>query len=108
MSETTLSQSIEQQAYEALRTVYDPELGINVVDLGLIYSVRARDGEVLVQMTLTTPGCPLHDSMSQAVEAAIWRAVPGVRSVEVELVWSPPWNPTMISEAGKAQLGWGF
>lgn len=94
------------QVYDALRVVYDPELGVNLVDLGLIYDVVIEDGNVQVLMTLTTPGCPLHSSMVQAAEAGVWRGVPGVQSVHVELVWSPPWNPAMISAAGKAELGW--
>jgi metal-sulfur cluster biosynthetic enzyme len=96
----------ESQVYAALRQVLDPEIGLNVVDLGLVYEVDcADDGDVVVTMTLTTPGCPLHDAIDRAVQRALGR-LPGVGRVRVNLVWTPPWNPDMISEAGKAALGW--
>ena len=91
---------------EALRDVLDPELGINVVDLGLVYEVRVRDGDVSVAMTMTTPACPLGETLSEQAEAAIRQKVPGVKSVTVDLVWDPPWRPSMISDAAKEQLGW--
>ncbi|MGH2520692.1 MAG: metal-sulfur cluster assembly factor, partial [Chloroflexota bacterium] len=80
----------------ALKNVYDPELGVNVVDLGLVYGLEQQDGEVIVDMTLTTPGCPLHDSMLVGAEEAL-SIFPGVRHVEVRLVWEPPWSPEMIT-----------
>ena len=95
----------EDELLAALRQVYDPEVGINVVDLGLIYGVAQQDDCVHVEMTLTTPGCPLHDTIGQAVQRALAR-VPGVARSEVELVWDPPWTPTMITDAGKRELGW--
>jgi metal-sulfur cluster biosynthetic enzyme len=95
----------EDELLAALRQVYDPEVGINVVDLGLIYGVEQRDDCVHVEMTLTTPGCPLHDTIGQAVQRALLR-VPGVARSEVELVWDPPWTPLMITDAGKRELGW--
>jgi len=91
---------------EALRLVIDPELGINVVDLGLVYDVRVDDGRVRILMTMTTPACPLGESLSEEAEATVWQRVPGVKSVDVELVWDPPWRPSMMSDAAKAQLGW--
>ncbi|MCZ7567989.1 MAG: metal-sulfur cluster assembly factor [Ardenticatenaceae bacterium] len=104
----SLSIPTEAEIYDTLRDVYDPELGINLVDLGLIYSLTIEGGIVTVLMTLTTPGCPLHETMAEAVEAAIWSSVPGVQRVNVQLVWSPPWNPNMMTEEGKAALGWGY
>lgn len=95
----------EAELWAALRQVYDPEVGINVADLGLIYGVEQRDDCVHVEMTLTTPGCPLHDTIGQAVQRALAR-VPGIARSEVELVWDPPWTPLMITEAGKRELGW--
>jgi len=86
--------------------VIDPELKINIVDLGLIYSAEMDEGRVHVAMTLTTPGCPLAGHLTEMAEAAIWRQVPGVQSVEVRLVWSPPWRPAMMSEEAKEQMGW--
>jgi metal-sulfur cluster biosynthetic enzyme len=95
----------EDELLAALRQVYDPEVGINVVDLGLIYGVAQHDDCVHVEMTLTTPGCPLHDTIGQAVQRALLH-VPGVVRSEVELVWDPPWTPMMITDAGKRELGW--
>lgn len=97
---------IHALAYETLRSVYDPELGVNVVDLGLIYGVVVRDdGTMLVTMTLTTPGCPLHGSLVQGVAATL-DAVPGLPDGEIRLVFDPPWDPSRMTEAGRRQLGW--
>lgn len=96
----------EEMIYAALRAVIDPELGINVVDLGLIYSVDiGEDGRITITMTLTTPGCPLHASFAQEIERVLWQAIPELNGVAVELVWNPPWNPMMISPEGRALLG---
>ena len=91
---------------EALRAVIDPELGINVVDLGLVYDVRVEDGDVSVAMTMTTPACPLGETLSEQAEAAIRQKVPGVKSVTVDLVWDPPWRSSMMSDAARERLGW--
>ena len=91
---------------EALRDVLDPEVGINVVDLGLVYDVRVQDGNVSVTMTMTTPACPLGETLRAQAEAAIRQTVPGVKSVMVDLVWDPPWRPSMMSDAAKERLGW--
>ena len=80
---------------DALRDVCDPELGLSVVDLGLIYDVEIEDGRVRVTMTLTTPGCPIHDSMAEWVRQAVSR-VPGVIEAEVALTFDPPWTPARI------------
>ncbi|MCF6092444.1 metal-sulfur cluster assembly factor [Microaerobacter geothermalis] len=98
----------EEMVREKLYDVYDPELGINVVDLGLIYGIDlVEDGKsVNITMTLTTPGCPLHDSISRGVQNAV-QQIPGVELVHVDLVWSPPWTPERMSEKAKQQLqGW--
>lgn len=91
---------------DALRLVIDPEIGMNVVDLGLVYGTDVTGGHVRVTMTMTTPACPLGESLTAEAEAAIRREVPGVTSVTVELVWEPPWQPAMMSDAAKEQLGW--
>jgi metal-sulfur cluster biosynthetic enzyme len=93
----------EERIYNALRKLIDPELGINIVDLGLIYDVQIQGGEVSIQMTLTTRGCPMHGSFVQAVERAI-RALAGVTAANVEVVWEPRWNPEMISPEGRQAL----
>ena len=89
---------------EALREVYDPEIPINVVDLGLIYDCQVDGGNVEIKMTLTFAGCAMGPYIAQQAE---WRVaeIEGVGDVQVELVFDPPWNPNMISEAGKRQLG---
>jgi metal-sulfur cluster biosynthetic enzyme len=89
----------------ALKNVYDPELGLNVVDLGLIYGIEQHDGTIQVNMTMTTPGCPLHESMLQGVGEAL-STFPGVQRVEVRLVWEPLWTPDRISAEGRRALGW--
>jgi radical SAM protein len=85
----------EAQVVEALSTVLDPELGMSVVELGLVYGIVIRDGAVAVTMTLTTPGCPIHDSMSDWAREAVMR-IPGVESVEVKMTFDPPWTPDRI------------
>jgi metal-sulfur cluster biosynthetic enzyme len=97
--------AIEGEAWEQLRSVYDPELGINLVDLGLIYDLSSDRGAVQVTMTLTTPGCPLSDSMPPAVQRVV-EVIPGVSVVTVGLVWDPPWDPDRITDEGKRALGW--
>lgn len=90
---------------EALKTVRDPEIPINLVDLGLIYELLVRKGgTVFVEMTLTTPACPVAASMPGEVESAI-AAVPGVNEVRVKLVWTPPWDKDRMSEEAKLELG---
>lgn len=89
----------------ALKNVYDPELGVNVVDLGLIYGIEQQDGTIQVDMTMTTPGCPLHESLLQGVGDAL-SIFPGVERVEVRLVWEPIWTPDRISPEGRQALGW--
>jgi metal-sulfur cluster biosynthetic enzyme len=90
--------------YECLKTVFDPEIPVNVVDLGLIYDVQVKEGGVYVQMTLTFPGCGMGPFIAQQAEWAI-QDVEGVEDVEIELVFDPPWSPDLISEEAKAQLG---
>lgn len=90
----------------ALRQVVDPELNCNLVDLGLVYSTEVRDGHVHVVMTLTTAGCPMHESLVEGVRTAL-RALEGVREVTVQVVWDPPWSPAMMTPEGRARLGLG-
>ncbi len=96
----------QERVMAALYEVEDPEIGINIVDLGLVYGVGIEGSTVMVTMTLTTPGCPLHASVREAVERAVRAFVPGVTDVNVVLVWEPAWSPQRISDAGRAQLGW--
>ncbi len=89
---------------EALKDVYDPEIPVNVVDLGLIYTVEVADGDVHVEMTLTAPGCGMGDYIAQQAE---WRIaeIDDVEDVQVDMVFDPPWTPDMITEDGKRLLG---
>ncbi|MBA31653.1 MAG: aromatic ring hydroxylase [Chloroflexi bacterium] len=89
---------------EALRDVFDPEIPVNVVDLGLIYSVEVSEGDVHVEMTLTAPGCGMGPYIAQQAE---WRIaeIDDVEDVQVDVVFDPPWTPDMITEDGKALLG---
>ena len=89
---------------ETLRQVVDPEIDCNIVDLGLIYSTRIEGPKVTVQMTLTTPGCPMHESIAQGVKNALLN-LEAVEEAEVDIVWDPPWNPAMMSDYGRARVG---
>lgn len=95
----------EEKILEELKKVVDPEIGIDVVNLGLIYSVEINEGNVHVKMTMTTPGCPLYATLIKNAEDVI-KALEGVQSVKVELVWDPPWRPDMMSEEAKQKLGY--
>ena len=97
--------TLEGQVKDAMRTVHDPEIPINIYDLGLIYDLRIEPtGKVQVQMTLTAPSCPEAELIPSRVEQAI-REVPGVSDVKVELVWEPPWTSQKMTEAARLQLG---
>lgn len=98
-------EAIDAEAWDRLHEVYDPELGVNLVDLGLIYDVVSDGGNVQAVMTLTTPGCPMSDSMPLAVQRVL-EMIPGVSQVAVHLVWEPPWDPERITDEGKQGLGW--
>jgi len=95
-----------QDVFDALRGVVDPELGVNVVDLGLVYGVEIKEGVVRVEMTLTSPGCPLAGLIDQMVRSAVGK-LEGVEKVELELVWDPPWIPAMMSEEVREEFGVG-
>jgi len=94
-----------ERVVNALREIYDPEIPVNIYDLGLIYGVDVtEDGEVTITMTLTTPHCPVAESMPAEVELRA-SAVPGVRDAEVNLVWDPPWGPNLMSDEARLELG---
>jgi FeS assembly SUF system protein len=97
--------SLEEQVADVLRTVYDPEIPVNVYELGLIYGIDTTpQGDVVVRMTLTSPGCPVAASLPAEVENKVL-AISGVTSARVQLIWDPPWDPSLMSEAAKLQLG---
>ncbi|MGH9354828.1 MAG: SUF system Fe-S cluster assembly protein [Terriglobia bacterium] len=96
---------MQDKVTETLRTCYDPEIPVNIYDLGLIYEVNVeRTGEVRVRMTLTAPSCPVAGTLPGEVESKI-KELPGVTSAKIELVWEPPWDMAKMSEAAKLQLG---
>ena len=89
---------------KALKECYDPEIPVNVWDLGLIYDVNVDGEKVHVKMTLTAPGCPMHTFISQEVKEKL-QSISGVKEATVEVVWDPPWSPDKMSEEAKAQMG---
>ncbi len=96
---------LKENVIAALRTCFDPEIPVNIYDLGLVYDIAVTDvGFVTVQMTLTAPNCPVAGSLPGEVERAI-RALPGVTDVKVDLVWDPPWDRSRMSEVAMLQLG---
>jgi metal-sulfur cluster biosynthetic enzyme len=93
----------KEAVLQQLRFVMDPELGVNIVDLGLIYEVELTEEEIRIRMTLTTPGCPLHDTIVGGARRAL-EGGRGSRQVAIDLVWEPRWTPGLMSEAAKEQL----
>jgi FeS assembly SUF system protein len=101
----TAVEALKARLVAALRTVHDPEIPLNIYDLGLIYALEVYEaGRVRVLMTLTTPGCPAAQQLPAEVRRVL-EAVAGVRSAEVEIVWEPQWTPSRMSEASRLQLG---
>lgn len=96
----------EQQIRDILRQVIDPEVGRDIVSLGLVYRVEVAAGRLLIEMTMTSPACPMGEMIMEDVHAALARALPGTMAPEVRLVWEPPWNPSMMDEATKEHFGW--
>ena len=104
MSEA-VTPALEQQVIKALRTCFDPEIPVNIYDLGLIYELKIDDTQAAqIRMTLTAPNCPVAGILPKQVEQVV-RAVPGVSDVRLELVWEPAWNRDMMSDAAKLELG---
>ena len=96
---------IEADVIEALRTCFDPEIPVNIYEMGLIYEVKVDEaGAVAIQMTLTSPHCPAAQSIPAEVEGKV-RAIAGVTDVKIDIVWEPPWDPSKMSEAARLQLG---
>jgi len=103
-TEPVSRETLEEMVVDAIRTVYDPEIPVNIYDLGLIYDLRVDEGnKVAIKMTLTTPACPIAGQMPGMVEKAV-KTLDAVGDCEVELVWDPAWNPDMMTEAARLQL----
>jgi FeS assembly SUF system protein len=97
--------ALQDKVIEALRSCYDPEIPVNIYELGLIYEARVdTSGEVQIKMTLTAPNCPAAGSLPGEVQEKV-KALPGVTAAKVEVVWDPPWDPSKMSEAARLQLG---
>lgn len=103
---TKKPQTLDAKIETALKTVLDPELGISIVDLGLVYGVSVtKGGKAKVTMTLTTMGCPLFGVIEAQIEEALM-AIPEIEDVKTEITFDPPWDPSKMTESAKAQLGW--
>jgi FeS assembly SUF system protein len=99
------NEELKDRIVEVLKSIYDPEIPVDIYELGLIYDVEiSEDGDAIVTMTLTTPHCPVAESMPGEVELRVL-SVPGVRDAEVKLVWEPPWDPSKMSDEARLELG---
>lgn len=98
-------QTLVERAYEQLHEVIDPEVGVNIVDLGLVFDVEVADAVASVRMTLTSPGCPLGGYMDNAIRQTLIK-ISGVEETSMDLVWEPAWGPELMSDVAKRQLGW--
>ena len=96
--------SKKEKIIEEIKKIYDPELPVNIYDLGLIYDIQIKDENfVIIKMTLTTPNCPVAESLPKEVKDGVMQ-VEGIKDVDLELVWDPPWNKDMMSEAAKLEM----
>ena len=103
-TEQQRAQITREQVFEALKDVYDPEIPVSIIDLGLVYDVKILDDWVGVKMTLTTPGCGMGTAIANMVRQRVL-TIPGVHEADVRLVWEPQWSPSMMTEDGKKKLG---
>jgi FeS assembly SUF system protein len=98
-------EELKQGVVDVLKTVYDPEIPVDIYELGLVYDVNVEEsGAVAIRMTLTSPMCPVAESLPPEVEEKV-RGVAGVKDVKIDLVWDPPWTPSLMSEAARLELG---
>jgi FeS assembly SUF system protein len=103
--EPVANEDLKNNVIDALKSIYDPEIPVDIYELGLIYDVDiSEDGDAVVTMTLTTPHCPVAESLPNEVELRVL-SVPGVRDAEVKLVWDPPWDPSKMSDEARLELG---
>lgn len=98
-------QEIDENVVTSIKTCYDPEIPVNIYELGLVYQIRVKsDGKVSIKMTLTSPNCPVAESLPNEVKEKVSQ-INGVTGVDLDIVWDPPWNPSMMSEAARLELG---
>jgi FeS assembly SUF system protein len=103
--EAPVNEDLKQSVIDALKSVYDPEIPVDIYELGLIYDVEiSEDGDAVITMTLTTPHCPVAESLPNEVELRVL-SVPGIRDAVVNLVWTPPWDPSKMSDEARLELG---
>ena len=103
--EAPANEDLKQSVIDALKSVYDPEIPVDIYELGLIYDIDiSEDGDAIVTMTLTTPHCPVAESLPNEVELRVL-SVPGIRDAVVNLVWTPPWDPSKMSDEARLELG---
>jgi metal-sulfur cluster biosynthetic enzyme len=96
----------EAQIRQALQQVIDPEIGINIVDLGLVYAIEIKPEEVYIRLTMTSPACPLHGVITRDIDRVLRQAFPQLGPMTIELVWEPPWLPERMSPVARKMLGW--
>lgn len=96
----------EQQVRRVLRRVMDPEVGINIIDLGLVYDVLISDAGLTVRLTMTTAACPMHQMIQDSARSALRAEWPDLDNLNIELVWEPEWTPDMMSDEARQELGW--
>ncbi len=106
MNLDTPAQQEQDQVRDILRKVVDPEVGINIVELGLIYRIESMPAHVLIEMTMTSPACPMGDLIEDDARQELARGLPPGRQVALRLVWEPPWDPSMMSESARTHFGW--
>ena len=106
MNATTSNPHEPEQVRQILRQVIDPEVGINIVEMGLVYRVESLPEHVLIEMTMTSPACPMGDLIEDDARAALADGLPQDRQVELRLVWEPPWDPSMMTESAREHFGW--
>ena len=97
---------IEEQIRETLKKILDPEIGINIVDLGLVYQIELRPEELYIQITMTSPTCPLSGVITRNMDQVLRKTFPDLGEMTIELVWDPAWSPELMSDTAKKQLGW--
>tara|TARA_B100000131_G_scaffold263537_1_gene260362 strand:+ start:1365 stop:1727 length:363 start_codon:yes stop_codon:yes gene_type:complete len=97
------NKDLKSKVIEVIKTIYDPEIPVNIYELGLIYDISVKDFDVTVKMTLTSPNCPVAESLPQEVKEGI-KEIKEVKNIDLELVWDPPWDKSMMSEAARLEL----
>ena len=103
--ENEASANLEEKVIDVLREVYDPEIPVNIYELGLVYGIDANPEQVVIRMTLTSPGCPVGPQLIAGVQTYVHRSYPDLDEINVHVVWSPMWNPDMMTQEAKDQLG---